>query len=190
MKTYDYIIVLQRPDYTLVDMISRFMLLIALAIFGYTVFWTLKSSGLGLFNAGLLLLISGIVFWIIRCYRLQQKGGMPYYRLGLSFATIGMGMLFQLHWITFLYFLAMLSEKQVKFPQELAFDEQGVTINSLPRKNYAWAQIQNVVLKDGILTLDLTNNKLIQKPIESHSSAREEQEFNEFCQGKLLKTKD
>lgn len=185
MKTYDYIITLKRPDYTLVDMISRLMLMIAIAIFGYTVVWSWPASKLNWFSAILLLLIAGIVAWVVRCYRIQKKGGMPFYRLGLSLATIGMGMLFQLHWVPFLYFLAVVSEKQVKFPQEVAFDNEGIVINSLPKKQHRWAEVQNVVLKDGILTIDLRNNKLIQKPIESFTSDKEEQEFNEFCKERL-----
>lgn len=184
MKTYDYIIVWKRPDYGLVDRISRLMLMIAIAVFGYTLVLT-WSSFPSLYHALLILLIAGIIGWVIRCYRVRKKGKIPFYRLALSLATIGMGMLFQVHWITFLYFLAVISEKQVKFPQEVAFDHEGIVINSLPKKHHRWSEIQNVVLKDGILTIDFRNNKLIQKPIESHTSAREEQEFNEFCSEKL-----
>ncbi|MES2004279.1 MAG: hypothetical protein V4450_07145 [Bacteroidota bacterium] len=181
MKTYDYIIVLRRPDYLLVDMVSRFMLMISIAFLAYTVSW-IPFSWFSLLLIGLIL---GIAAWWIRCYLLQKRGEMALYRLGLLLATIGFGILLKIHWITFLYFFAVLAEKQVKFPQELAFDETGIVINSLPKKNYVWAEIQNVVLKDGILTLDFKNNKLIQKPIESHTSAAEERDFNEFCRARL-----
>lgn len=181
MKTYDYIIVLRRPGYLLVDLISRFMLMIAIAILGYTVF-LIPFTWFSLF---LIVLIAGIAGWWIRCTIKANKGEIPYYRLGLLFATIGLGSLFQLHWIPILYFLAVISEKQVKFPQEIAFYDEGILINSLPKKHYSWQQINNVVLKDGVLTVDLKNNKLIQKEIESSSSAREEAEFNEFCRTRL-----
>lgn len=182
MKVYDYIIVLRRPGYLLVDLISRFMLMIAIAILGYTVFWI----PFGWFSMFLIVLIAGIAGWWIRCTIKANKGEIPYYRLGLLFATIGLGSLFQLHWIPILYFLAVVSEKQVKFPQEIAFHDEGIVINSLPKKRYSWQEIGNVVLKDGILTIDLKNNKLIQKEIESSSSAKEEAEFNEFCRNRLL----
>ncbi len=181
MKVYDYIIVLKRPDYLLVDLVSRLLLMIALAFLGYTLFWIPFTW----FSLLLIGLIMGIAYWWIRCYQQQKKGEIPLYRLGLLFATIGFGMLLRFHWITMLYFFAVIAEKQVKFPQEVAFDETGVVINSFPKKYYTWDQIQNVVLKDGILTIDFKNNKLIQKSIESDSSAAEEQEFNEFCKGRL-----
>lgn len=178
---YDYIIVLRRPNYLLIDLVSRFMLMIAIAILGYTVFWIPFTW----FSMYLLILIAGIAGWWVYCTIQANKGGTPFYRLGLLFATIGLGSLFQVHWITFLYFLAVVSEKQVKFPQEIAFHDQGIVVNSLPKKRYGWQEISNVVLKDGILTIDLKNNKLIQKEIESTSSAKEEQEFNEFCRARL-----
>ena len=184
MKVYDYIIIFKRPGYVLVDLISRFMLLISIAVFGYFVYYT---SGFG-FNRVIILLtllIIGIVWCWMFCYFKQKKGGMPFYRLGLLMAAIGWAIISGPSWMTILYFLAVVSEKQVKFPQEIAFDSEGAVVNSLPKKKYAWAQISNVILKDGILTLDLKNNKLIQKPIESDTSAKEEQEFNEFCLSKL-----
>ena len=54
-------------------------------------------------------------------------------------------------------------------------------VNSLPKKRFQWSELQNVVLKDEILTLDFHNNKLIQKEIETPVSAEEEKEFNDFC---------
>ncbi len=184
MKVYDYIIVLKRPSYVLVDLISRLMLLISIAVFGYFISFT---SGFGFNRVAvlLILLIIGIVVWWMFSYQKEKKGDMPFYRLGLLMAAIGWAIISGPSWMTILYFLAVVSEKQVKFPQEIAFDSEGAVVNSLPKKNYPWAEISNVVLKDGILTLDLKNNKLIQKPIESHTSAKEEQEFNEFCHLKL-----
>lgn len=184
MKVYDYIIVLKRPDYVLVDLISRLMLLISIAVFGYFVFYTL-GFGFNRVTVMLTVLIFGIVAWWMFCYFKHKKGEMPFYRLGLLMAAVGWAIISGPSWMTILYFLAVVSEKQVKFPQEIAFDNEGAVVNSLPKKQYVWAQISNVILKDGILTLDLKNNKLIQKPIESDTSAREELEFNEFCRSKL-----
>ena len=184
MKVYDYIIVLKRPDYVLVDLISRLMLLISIAVFAYFIFWT-SGFGINRVNVFLLILSLGIIGWWTRCYLKQKKGEIPFYRLALLMAAIGWAIISGFSWMTLLYFVAVISEKQVKFPQEIAFDNEGAVVNSLPKKTYTWAQLSNVVLKDGILTIDFRNNKLIQKPIESHTSAKEEQEFNEFCLAKL-----
>jgi hypothetical protein len=38
MKVHDYIIEVKRPSYLVIDLISRLMLMIAIALFGYTIF--------------------------------------------------------------------------------------------------------------------------------------------------------
>ena len=50
---------------------------------------------------------------------------------------------------------------------------------------YNFFNFNNIVLKDGLLTLDFTNNKIYQKEIESEYSSAEEKEFNEFCNTQL-----
>jgi hypothetical protein len=78
-------------------------------------------------------------------------------------------------------------EKQVKFPEEIAFDNDEVVINSFPKKRYSWDAFENIVLKDGLLTLDYKNNTLFQKQIESAVSKEDEAAFNVFCQERLNK---
>ncbi|MEK7200335.1 MAG: hypothetical protein AAB212_10525 [Bacteroidota bacterium] len=188
MKVYDYIIVFKSPDYAIVDMISRLMLMFSIATLGYSLTYTISNHGFKDFNRYnylFIALIAGMLGWWIYCYYRQKKGHMPFYRFGLLLATIGWGVMAGPGIITILYFLAVISEKQVKFPQEVAFDDTGIIINSLPKKSYTWSQIANVVLKDGLLTIDFKNNKLIQKAIESQTSVKEELEFNEFCISRL-----
>jgi hypothetical protein len=83
------------------------------------------------------------------------------------------------------YVIAAVIEKQVKFPREIAFDETEVVFNTFPRKHYQWNELSNVVLKDGLLTLDFKNNKLLQKEIDSQTTPQLEKEFNEFCKSMI-----
>ena len=53
------------------------------------------------------------------------------------------------------------------------------------RKNIRWTEINNVVLKDGILSIDFKNNKLIQQYIDDQSTNIDEKEFNDFCKSRL-----
>ncbi len=63
-----------------------------------------------------------------------------------------------------------------------------ITINELSysglggRKIY-WAELNNVVHKDGYITIDFSNDRLIQNRVQDLAffSPAEEQEFNEFC---------
>jgi len=55
-------------------------------------------------------------------------------------------------------------------------------INSLIKKKYPWSDFNNVMLKDGLLTLDFKDNRLIQKEaIEEDGPDADEDEFNAFC---------
>lgn len=68
----------------------------------------------------------------------------------------------------------------------VVFSGKAVTINFFPKKEYEWNQFSNVVLKDGILTLDFKNNKLFQGEIEDDKVIKE-QEFNSFVSTQLEK---
>ncbi|GAC1396679.1 MAG: hypothetical protein NVSMB63_17140 [Sediminibacterium sp.] len=182
MKVYDYIIVLRRPDYKIVDRISQFMLSLAIAVFVFTAFvpFTVKS-------ALPLVIAAFIIAWWLFCYRQQKKGLMPFYRLALFLAACGWYIQPNGFWPATIYLVAALIEKQVKFPPEVAFDETEIVFNTLPKKRFSWDMLSNVVLKDNLITIDFKNNKLIQKEIESTATLREEQDFNEFCR-KMLNT--
>ena len=46
----------------------------------------------------------------------------------------------------------------------------------------------NVVLKDGILTLDFKSNKIFQSELKENETPVDEQKFNQFCTEQLQKT--
>ncbi len=48
-----------------------------------------------------------------------------------------------------------------------------------------WNDLNNAILKDGILTIDFKNNKIIQQQIDELSASINEKEFNDFCKQQL-----
>ncbi|MES2893814.1 MAG: hypothetical protein V4725_17470 [Bacteroidota bacterium] len=66
--------------------------------------------------------------------------------------------------------------------------EEGVLINkSFSNSVVPWSELNNLVLKDNLLTLDFNNNKLLQlSTLESQPPIAAE-EFNGFCKMFLLK---
>ena len=46
---------------------------------------------------------------------------------------------------------------------------------------YNWQQMDNMILKDNLLTIDLKSNKIIQAEIEETKETVDEKIFNEFC---------
>ena len=62
----------------------------------------------------------------------------------------------------------------------------GIVYPSFPKKIFKWSELDNVILKDKILTIDLKNNKLIQHTLnESDNKYLDENEVNSFFQSNI-----
>lgn len=187
MHRYNYIITLRHTSYSTINAISLLMLVLALALFTYTA-WAQWGSAV-YHNAAILYAVisSIIVAWCIYCLSFAKKlKRIPYYRIALATAAVGwFTEPVNNYWIGALYLLAALAERQVKFPMEIGIDETGITFNSLPARSRAWNEIENMVLKDGILTIDYKNNKIFQKEIETDVSNALEQEVTAYCRQQL-----
>ena len=128
-----------------------------------------------------------MIAWTAFTLLKEKKGRPALYRIGLLLGAWGIFIQPYISWLTFVYVAAAVIEKQVKFPEEIAFDNDEVVINSFPKKRHSWDAFENIVLKDGLLTLDYKNNTLFQKQIESAVEKEEEAAFNVFCQERLKK---
>jgi hypothetical protein len=69
---------------------------------------------------------------------------------------------------------------------DVIFMNDKIIYPSFPRKIFLWKDVNNVVLKDNLLTIDLKNNRLIQSLISKESQTEIDEEiFNEFCRKHL-----
>ncbi len=66
------------------------------------------------------------------------------------------------------------------------FSAENIIYPSFPAKTIQWNDLENVILKDGLLTIDFRNNKLIQQHIDERYCIVNETEFNDFCRKQLL----
>ena len=69
----------------------------------------------------------------------------------------------------------------------VSINEAHVIYPSFPRKKIDWKELSNLMIKDGLLTIDFKNNKIIQQQIADISSTIDEKEFNDFCRQQLNK---
>lgn len=185
MKTYDYIVTLQSKGKFKIDWINILMLVITLVCF---VGAAIQQPGKH--NIGPLTITVLIIGWMIFCFWQERRGVQPFYRLALLLAAVGWFMQggYGL-WIALVYLVAAVLERLVKFPEEIAFDETEIVINSLPKKRVLWNELNNVVLKDGLLTIDFKNNKLFQREVNDEVASQTETEFNSFCVARLKQEK-
>jgi len=180
-KEYDYLVTLKKNMEKKINLISLILLIISICIFLYTAVRLMDTS----FHkqAVICVLIAGFsLLWII----LKEMGKITYYRL--AFLISGVALFFPpfgLTWLGILFVLIGLFEKQAKFPQEIGFDAEGITTNSIPSRFYNWQEVTNVVLRGGLLTIDFKSNKLYQKEVQSKVTKALEEEFNAFCQSQI-----
>ncbi len=173
---YDYLVTLKKPDYRMVDVISQIMYLFALIVFAYY-YYNFPRSGAAYLYFG----IGIILCWIYAILKKRMRG-QAFFRFGLLIGAAGWFIGPQRNLLMgVLYAIAGLLEKQVKFPKEIGFSEHEISFNTFPRKALKWNEINNALIKDGLITIDMKNNKLIQGEIEGYVTADLEKEFNEFC---------
>jgi len=178
-KTYDYIITIKpSKNNAAFDWITQFLLFIAAALLIYSLIKTDYPDKQKI--AGIICVVGIAGIWI------YSKLSGSNYRIALSLAAIGIWTLTYNLWLGIAYAVLAFVEKQVKFKQEIGIDDDGVTFNSFPKKTYQWHEVSNVVLKDGIITVDLHNNKIFQKELESDTTPEMEKEFNEFCRAHMF----
>ena len=67
----------------------------------------------------------------------------------------------------------------------ISIDAEKIVYPSFPKKNMDWAELNNVILKDDILTIDCKNNHVYQHFIKDSGQIVNEQEFSEFCRSRL-----
>jgi hypothetical protein len=136
-------------------------------------------------SAGLaLLLLIGITINLI----LRRKGNSGVrYRYWLLIAAIGWIGTTATPWVGAFFFLLSFLEYQTKRPLEIGFDHDRVVMNTLIKRRFDWNMFNNIVLKDGLLTLDFKDNRLVQREVadDEDEDDADEEEFNAYCRSRL-----
>lgn len=69
---------------------------------------------------------------------------------------------------------------------QLKFFDDKIEFPSFPKKQFSWNELDNLILKDGILTIDFRNNKLMQFTLnQSDNKDLNETAFNEFVKNNI-----
>ncbi len=71
----------------------------------------------------------------------------------------------------------------------VGFSREGVHLTRIFKTVIiSWAQTDNVIIKDNLLTIDLSSNKLMQAEVVENVAIGDEIEFNQFCATQLKKS--
>lgn len=142
----------------------------------------LRNEIIWIYLAGVLF-ITGIIIW--NFYKMIYKKQAIYFSKALLIAGIIWTSMPFFQWLVFAFSALAILEYQAKHALEIGFMNSKIVFNTLIRKKYSWQEIDNVILKDGILTIDFKNNKLFQKEIDSGENEAEEEEFNNWVRGRM-----
>ena len=173
-ELFQYILIMKKEKPENINYISFLLCFISWIFFlYYTYAYGSFSSVLFWVNW----LIPVVLVWTIRVKRKFNKAityKHPLFVTGCLWLLVP-GM----RWIAILFILFIFFYHQSRHPMDIVVSDEKIVINTFFRKRYQWHASSNVVLKDGLLTLDFKNNRMLQREIIRHDV--NESEFNDFC---------
>ena len=105
-----------------------------------------------------------------------------------AFFVLSLAWILADYWVVgLLNFLFMILHIAALQKPIVSINESRVLYPSFPKKKIDWQELSNLIIKDGLLTIDFKNNRIIQQYIADRSSTINEKEFNDFCQQQLNK---
>jgi hypothetical protein len=106
--------------------------------------------------------------------------------LDIALLLCGFILLFTPGWIAgMLWILTALIVMIVRKPEQFIVSDEGVFHITFRKKFYPWVEIEQVKLKDGMLTIDLLNNTLFQCEVTARPALPEAEVFNTFCKAQI-----
>jgi hypothetical protein len=180
-KVYDYVVVLKNHNRKLISKTSRLMIILAVLPFAATVYINPKNllTYLSVFISAALL-VSKLVE--------QQKGKQVSYALILGVTGLGIFFSTAIPYLGQLYILAGLFDWHFSKNTEVGFSNDVIVKSGLFPKKINWNELNNVVIKDDLLTIDFKNNTLFQAYTDDADDDEYEvgdDEFNAYCRERL-----
>jgi hypothetical protein len=178
---YQYVVILKKNSERATDLLSFLLCFLSTIIFLYIQFGQAHPNYFRIIAAAILI---GLALNAIGRRKSRKRISYRYLLFVAALGWIGMPFL---PWISIFFVLLAFLEYQTKRPLEIGFDQDRIVINTLIRQRHDWTVFNNVILKDGLLTLDFKSNRLIQKEVadDDDEDDADEEEFNAYCRERL-----
>lgn len=181
---YQYVVSLKNRNTKYIDLIGLLLGIMSVIFF---VRELLVAHQVGLAYLLGTIFVTAVLIWNVVQ---SSKGKKVYYSRALLIAALVWMKMPFFQWLTFVFIILALLEYQAKYSLEIGFSDKEVVINSLFKKRYAWSAFDNIVLRDGIITLDFINNRILQREVEDdEDDEADEDEFNAYCGRQLSNTR-
>lgn len=182
---YQYVVILKKTGQRATDVLSTLLCLFSAFTLFFVSFRSRSDHPDWLAFAIALLLFIGLL--VIQWSRRRMRPDKVRFRYLLLLAAMGWMFFTPAPWVGAFFFLLTFLEYQTKRPLEIGFDQDRVVINTLFKQQFDWKAFNNVILKDGLLTLDFKSNRLIQREVadDDEDDDADEEEFNTYCRARL-----
>lgn len=182
MEAFSFIITLKNEKRKLYSQIGVFILLGLMLAYSYRRFAEHQFQ----FTYKILLLPIAFLLFIL-LYRFYKNTKHQFGLEVFFVVTVGAALSAKDFWlagISFVFFILFLAAVRDKM---VCISEKKILYPAFPKRNIQWNELNNMLLKDGLLTLDFKNNKIIQQLADEEKNIPDEEEFNEFCRQQLNK---
>ena len=180
-KVYDYVVVLKNNNKSVIEKTGWMLSLMSLLPIIIMIY-----QAPGSFLSYLLLLV--VAMLMVSLYMDKRKKKRIQFLsllicIGIGLISVSGNLL-----LGILYVIAGISERFLSSNIEIGFSDQQIVRKGITTKTYAWNELNNVMIKDDLLTIGFKNNTLLQAYTDDQEDEEydvEDEEFNEYCRKRL-----
>lgn len=184
-KIYNYVVVLKNHNKNAIEITGWLLSVLSILIFIVTIYQ--EPTDWGIFFS-LFIIIAMMASNIVE----KRKKKNIHFATLLVCTGIGLSFFAETGYVDSLFILAGIAEKYFNKNKEVGFSDDGFVMSGLITKKYQWSEMNNVLIKDDLLTLDFKNNKVFQDQTDDQDDDEyevESDEFNAYCKEKLNLTR-
>jgi len=180
---YDYVVVLKDRNGRSIHRAGTLLSMLGMVMLAHR--WiSIPESG-----ASILFLSSGSVLTAWNLLRMRRRQPVRHWP-ALALTGIGLVLVPPFHPIGIIFLALARMESFALKRTELGFSESGIRFNGLGGRRIDWSELGNVVLRDGLLTIDYLDNRLFQREtddLDDEEYEAGEEEFNTYCREQIRK---
>jgi heme/copper-type cytochrome/quinol oxidase subunit 4 len=180
-KVYDYVVVLKNNNKSIIEKTSWLLSIMSLLPISIVIYQNPNS-------VLTYILLFAVIALLISLYADKKKKKRLNFTALLICIGVGLISVSGNLFLGMLYIIAGISEKFLSANVEIGFSNDAIVKKGLTSTTYHWSDLNNVMIKDDLLTMDFKNNTLLQAYTDDEEDEEydvEDDEFNDYCKRQL-----